>query len=67
MNQERHLLSDLCMAHLSTRYSKFRRRALFETETLFVVVADECHWGITLNGASCDLGISPSPTVRSAL
>ena len=35
-----------------TRYEEFRKRALSDLSTLFIVVADECHWGITHNGSA---------------
>ena len=46
----------MCFAYAATQanlhaYEKFRKRALNHSDILFVVIADECHWGITLGGA----------------
>ena len=43
------------------RYEEFRNRALSDESTLFIVVADECHWGITLDGSA---RIYPNPTPK---
>eukprot|EP00966_Prymnesium_polylepis_P238141 5507181-Prymnesium_polylepis.1 len=46
----------VCFAYAATTnnlraYEKFRERAMTKRDVLFVVIADECHWGIVLGGA----------------
>lgn len=43
------------------RYEEFREKALSNKSTLFIVVADECHWGITHGGSA---RIYPKPTPK---